>query len=151
MTGSDTLEQSRPPWRILLLGIAIIVMGLWFLVAHIISWVVYEQHLDLASRFFQIGGGLLHIGCGVGLLKWQNWARYLFIILMIRILPHILQTSIAYADRLLRGATVAWFFEVPTFLVLAAAWVLILYGPWVLTRPKIKGAFSAREGQRRPK
>ena len=142
MTESASLQQSRLPWRIRLLGIAIVVIGLWFLIAHTISWIVYGQQLGLASRFFQIGGGVLHIGCGIGLLKRRNWARYLFIVLMIRMLPYILQTSIAYAVRLYRGFAVAWFLEIPAFVILIVAWTLTVFGIWTLTRPAVRQHFT---------
>ena len=135
MTSSTSFQQSRLPGSIRLIGIAIVVMGLWFLIAHTISWIVYEQQLNLLSRSYQILGGVLHVACGIGLLKRHKWARFLSIALMIRLLPYTYKSWFAFVYRLLHGGGFTWYVDLISGLLLLPLIVVPIYTLWVLTRP----------------
>jgi len=142
MTGSTSLEQSHLPWRIRLIGIAIVLMGGWFLIAHTISWVVYGQQLNFLSRSYQILGGVLHVACGIGVLRHRKWAWFLSIVLMVRLLPYTYKTWYVFVYRLLQpGGVFTWYVELINGLILLPLIIVPLYTFWILTRPGVRARF----------
>ena len=138
MIAPATNKQPVSLWPMRLIGGAVILMGVWFITAHFISWSVFQQQLSFWSRCLQVGGGFLHVVCGIGLLVRRNWARYLFVAFMLWHLPTLYKTTLTYAFRLMRGYVFLWYVEVMTFFFLIVAWTIMIYGSWIVTRPSVR-------------
>ena len=141
MTDHDASEQGYISWSVRFIALAIMLMGVWFIISHLISWFVFRQHLSFWSRCFQLGSGLLHIACGIGLFANRNWARRLFVAFMLWHVPTLYKTTISYAFRMAKGYSFLWYVEAMTFLFLTLAWLVVLYGTWTVTRPLIYQLF----------
>src|SRR3989338_3106217 len=103
MIRDSSTEPLATRWSVRLFGGAAILMGIWFIISHFVSWLVFEQPMSLSLRCFQLAGALLHVICGIGLITRRHWARYLFIGLMLWHVPTLYKTTIAYAFRMMRG------------------------------------------------
>ena len=151
MKRPDRLRCPLPSWQVRFLGCVAIFMGLWFLSSIVVSWLSYKsvvlkpEPLGL-SQLVQIAGVLLYLVCGVGLLRYRNWARYLFIALMVWLLPYICKCYIVFAYRLLHGGVFVWWYEILASLVLATG-VLPFYAIWTLTRSNVKKLFISDKGR----
>jgi hypothetical protein len=130
-------------WQLRVLAVVAIFLGIKFLLPEVMPWVLAQPQQFEWSQIIRISGAVLYFVCGIGLLALRNWARYVLIGLMAWLVPYVCMTFVAYIDRLLRGATVLWHFELLAFLIVATG-LFPFSALWILTRPDIVELFRKR-------
>ena len=146
MRRPNCLRYLAPASQVRVVGSIAISMGCWFLLSMVVSLVSYKSVALPAERIgwfrlLQITGIALYFICGVGLMRYRNWARYLFIALTLWSVPYTGKCYFIFAYRLRYGGVAFWWYEVLGFLV-AIAQLFPFWALWILTRPQVKNLFT---------
>jgi len=125
-----------------LLGIIAIIMGIWFVVHYSISYIYFDKKLSIYYSIYQPIGAILYIICGVGILRVKNWARYVFIGLMVYYFCRVITVTQLYVNRLMQKRIIGWIPEIFIAAVVLISLIFPIISVWFLNINKVKKCFK---------
>jgi len=121
-------------------GIIILLLGSWFIFQNLYN-VIFNKTGKIYIWAFYFFGAFLHILCGIGLLKLKNWARYIFMILMLYHLYRQINPVLVFLYRIQLGNVVGTLPEIFVGFFIILAVILPVLSIWFFSIEKVKSKF----------